>query len=113
MKKTIRTTKGAWLEINPETDTWIIKTPRPTSRIGADYARGEDLFLLNDAKGVRHYYVISWVSQNRKIEESFRTLDEEQKDQFIRERIQKAGKIGLDPDILDRIDTYFPGLRQV
>lgn len=110
MKKTIRTTTGDLLNINPDTDTWIIRTPRPTTRIGADYAKGEDLFLMDDAKGVRHYYVVSWVSQNRDFKESFRTLNEEQKDQFIRDRVQKAGRIGLDPDITDRIGKYFPGL---
>ncbi|PKL60905.1 MAG: hypothetical protein CVV33_00290 [Methanomicrobiales archaeon HGW-Methanomicrobiales-4] len=110
MKKTIRTTTGDWLEINPETDTWIIRTSRPTTRIGADYAKGEDLYLMNDAKGIRHYYIVSWVSQNRDYKESFKTCNEEEKDQFIRDRVLKAGKIGLDADITDRIEKYFPGL---
>ncbi|MFH0966078.1 MAG: hypothetical protein V1862_00120 [Methanobacteriota archaeon] len=110
MKKTIRTTTGEWLEINPETDTWLIKTTRPTSWNEADYAKGEDLYLMNDANGVRHYYIISWVAQNRHFIESYRTCDEEQKDQFIKDRVLKVGKIGLDPDIADRIEKYFPGL---
>jgi hypothetical protein len=110
MKKTIRTTTGDWLEINPDTDIWIIKKPRPTSKTGGDYAKGEDLYLINDAKGVRHYYVITWVSWSRDFKESYRTLSEEQKDLFIKERVLKAGKIGLDPDVKDRIEKYFPGL---
>lgn len=112
MKKTIRTTTGEWLDINPETDTWIIKSPRPAARVGSDYAQGEDLYMMTDPGGKRNYYIISWVSWSRDFKESYRTLNEEQKDQFIRDRIQKAGKIGLDPDILDRIDKYFPNLRK-
>ena len=110
MKKTIRTTAGEWLDINPETDTWIIKSPRPSSRTGSDYAHGEDLYLMTDPAGVRRYYVISWVSWGRDFKESYRTLSEEQKDQFIKERRVKAGKIGMDPDVIDRIEKYFPGL---
>lgn len=110
MKKTIRTAEGKWLEINPETDIWIIKKPRPSSWNTPDYAQGEDLYMKNDASGARQYYVISWTAWSRDIKEAFRTLNEEQKDQFIRDYVKKAGKIGLDPDLSDRIEKYFPGL---
>ena len=110
MKKTIRTTEGKWLEINPEKDTILIQNPRPATRTGTDYAQGEDLYLMTDPQGVRHYYVISWVSMGRDFKESYRTLTEEQKDQFIKDRVKKAGKIGLDPDVVDRIEAEFPGL---
>ena len=110
MNKTIRTAEGKWLVINPEKDVWILKAPRPTTRVGADYAHGEDLYLKEDGSGARHYYVISWVALGRDIKESFHTLNEEQKDQFIKEWVRKAGKIGLDPDVSDRIEKFFPGL---
>lgn len=110
MRKTIRTAEGSWLEINPDTDTWIIRHPRPATRTGTDYAQGEDLYLIDDKNGIRHYYVISWVSQARDNKESYRTLNEQQKDQFILSYEKKSGKIGIDPDIRERIENYFPGL---
>lgn len=110
MKRTILTKEGKWLEINPATDTWIIKIPRPTARVGSDYAQGEDLYLMDDTSGTRHYYVISWLSWSREFKESFHTLNEEQAHQFILDHKKKAGKIGLDPDVVDKIDKYFPNL---
>jgi len=110
MKKTIRTADGKWLEINPETDVNVIRQPRSVTRTGTDFAHGEDLYLMTDTHGVRHYYVISWVVEGRSTKESYRTLNEEQKDQFIREQVHKAGKIGLDPDVADHIEELFPGL---
>lgn len=110
MKKTIRTAEGNWLEINPDTDICVIRQPRPATRTGTDFAQGEDLYLMTDSQGVRHYYVITWVSWGRDFKESYRTLNEDQKDQFIREHVRKAGKIGLDPDVADRIEELFPGL---
>lgn len=80
------------------------------TRTGTDYAHGEDLYLMTDNSRIRHYYVISWVAEGRGIKESYRTVSEEQKDQFIREQVRKAGKIGLDPDVADHIDELFPGL---
>jgi|GEM_PF-1013622 len=110
MKKTIGTADGKWLEINPETDVNVTRQPRSVTRTGTDFAHGEDLYLTTDTHGVRHYYVISWVAEGRSTKESYRTLNEEQKDQFIREQVRKAGKIGLDPDVADHIEELFPGL---
>ncbi len=110
MKKTIRVADGTWLDINPETDITIIRQPRPTTRTGTDYVKGDDLYMTTDRHGARRYYVISWVECNRDYKESFRTLTEEQKDQFIREYVKKAGRIGLDPDLAEHIETLFPGL---
>ena len=110
MKKTIRTADGRWLDINPDTDVNIIRQPRNVTRAGTDFAHGEDLHLTTDVHNVRHYYIISWVAEGRSIKESYRTLTEEQKDQFIRDHVRKAGKIGLDPDVADNIEKLFPGL---
>ncbi len=112
MRRTIRTTDGKWLEINPDADIGLLKTPRPTTRVGADYAHGEDLYL-KEGPGGRHYYIISWVVTGRDLKESFHTLNEEEKDQYIREWVRKAGKIGLDPDDADRIEKFFPGLLKI
>jgi hypothetical protein len=110
MKKTILTTEGKRLEINPDTDTCLIRQPRPVTRTGTDYAHGEDLYLTDDRAGIRHYYVISWILQAGDYKESYRTLDEQEKDRFILAYRKKAGKIGLDPDVSDRLGKYFPGL---
>jgi len=110
MKKTIRTADGKWLEINPDTDVKIILQARHVTRTGTDFAHGEDLYLTTDIHGVRHYYIVSWVAEGRSTKESYRTLNEDQKDQFIREHVRKAGKIGLDPDLIDHIEELFPGL---
>lgn len=110
MKKLIRMPDGKILEVNPETDPCIIRMPRPATRTGTDYAQGEDLYVRTGTTGERYYYVITWTIWTRDLKESYRTLTEEQKDQFIMDQVKKAGKIGLDPDIVDRIEKFFPGL---
>lgn len=108
--KTIRTSDGKWLNIEPKTDPWIFKTPHSTVRAGLDYRQGEDLHIRDIADGKRYYYLISWVDWQRESKESFRTLSEDEVKNFIREKVKAAGKIGLDPDISDRIEKYLPGL---
>jgi hypothetical protein len=110
MKKIVRTRDGKSLVINPEADTCIIRMPRPATRTGTDYLQGEDLYMTTDATGDRHFYVISWTAWSRDNKESYRVITTEQKDQFIRDQVKKAGKIGLDPDVADRIEKFFPGL---
>ena len=88
--RTIRTTDGKWLQIDPKTDPWIFKTPHSSVRASLDYRQGEDLYLRTLPDGTQYYYVISWTDWQRESKEAYR--------------------IGLDPDILDRIEKYFPGL---
>lgn len=110
MKKTIRSADGSWLEIDPGADTAIIRRPRPENRNTSDYAQGEDLFMRVTPGGERKYYIISWTAWGRDYKEAYRTMTEEQKNQFILDQMKKAGKIGLDPDVTDKIESLFPGL---
>ncbi|ABD40949.1 hypothetical protein Mhun_1202 [Methanospirillum hungatei JF-1] len=108
--RTIRTTDGKWLQIDPKTDPWIFKTPHSSVRASLDYRQGEDLYLRTLPDGIHYYYVISWTDWQRESKEAYRTLSEEEAKDFLIKKAQSAGKIGLDPDILDRIEKYFPGL---
>lgn len=108
--KTIRTTDGKWLQIDPKTDPWILKTPHSSVRASLDYRKGEDLYLRALPDGTQYYYLISWTDWQRESKEAYRTLSEDEAKDFLIKKAQSAGKIGLDPDISDRIDKYFPGL---
>ena len=108
--KTIRTKDGKWLQIDPKTDPWILKTPHSSVRASLDYRKGEDLYLRTLPDGTQYYYLISWTDWQRESKEAYRTLSEEEAKDFLIKKAQSAGKIGLDPDILDRIEKYFPGL---
>ena len=108
--KTIRTSDGTWLDIDPKTDTWLFKSPHSTVRAGLDYRQGEDLHIRKTPDGKVFYYVISWVDWSRESKESFRTVSEEEAKEFLKGKAKEAGRIGLDPDIADRIDKFFPGL---
>lgn len=108
--KTILTTDGKWLQVDPKTDPWIFKTPHSTVRTSLDYRQGEDLHLRTLPDGTRYYYLITWTDWQRESKEAFRTLSEEEAKDFLIHKAQSAGKIGLDPDITDRIEKYFPGL---
>jgi len=110
MKKIILTPEKKMLEVDPGTDPSIIKMPRPPSRTGTDYAQGEDLYLRTTPDGKRQYYAVSWTLCQRDLRESYRTLRIEEAEQFILDQVKKAGKIGLDPDVIDQIEKYFPGL---
>lgn len=108
--KTIRTSDGKWLQIDPKTDPWIFKTPRSAIRASLDYRQGENLYIRKLPDGTQHYYLISWTDWQRESKEAYKTLSEEEAKKFILEKTQSAGKIGLDPDILDKIEKFFPGL---
>ena len=108
--KTIRTHDGKWLPIDPKNDIWIFKTPHSTVRASLDYRQGEDLYVRMAPDGARYYYLISWTDWQRETKEAFRTLPEDEVRVFLLKKAQDAGKIGLDPDLSDRIDIHFPGL---
>ncbi len=108
--KTIRTTDGKWLQIDPKTDPWILKTPHSSVRASLDYRKGEDLYLRTLPDGTQYYYLISWTDWQRESKEAYRTLSEDEAKDFLIKKAQSAGKIGLDPDISDRIEKFFPGL---
>ncbi len=108
--KTIRTHDGKILQIDPNTDPWIFKTPHSTMRTSVDYKQGEDLHVRTLPDGNVYYYLISWTDWQRESKESYQTLSEEEVKEFLLKKAHLAGKIGLDPDIIDRIERYFPGL---
>lgn len=110
MKKIILTPEKKMLEVDPGTDPCIIRMPRPASRTGTDYAQGEDLYRRTTPDGDHHYYIISWTLCQRDFRESYRTVQSKEAEQFILDQVKKAGKIGLDPDVVDQIEKFFPGL---
>ena len=81
--KTIRTTDGKWLSIDPNTDPWIFKTPHSNVRASLDYRKGDDLYLRTLPDGTHCYYMISWTDWQREYKESFRTLSEEEAKDFL------------------------------
>ncbi len=87
-----------------------MKTPHSSVRASLDYRKGEDLYLRTLPDGTQYYYLISWTDWQRESKEAYRTLSEDEAKDFLIKKAQSAGKIGLDPDISDRIEKFFPGL---
>ena len=110
--KTIRTKDGKWLQIDPQTDPWIYKTPHSSVRASLDYRKGEDLYIRKLPDGLVYYYMVTWTDWQRESKEAFHTLSAEEAKEFLLQKAQSAGKIGLDPDIIDRIERFFPNLLQ-
>ena len=106
---TVRTPENSWVQIDPMTDTPLYRMTRNVVNVGADYAQGEDLYThVKPEKTI--YYIISWVAWQRTSKESYRIVSIEEAKKFILDISRKAGKIGLDPDVSDRIEKHFPGL---
>ena len=107
--KLIRSPDGRNLQVDPTVDFIVYKAPRPQTRIGSDYLTGEDLFVRKDAEG-DHYYSIKWFDWRHPDKGTYQVLTKIQAESFILKLRKKSGKIGLDPDLIERIKRIFPDL---